>query len=681
MKKLSIGVISTILLAAGIITILFVNSPLGIILILLSNLSLLYACFSDSKYTPATTSLVKLIESGKLIGGEAELKAQNSDNSLLFIFQEFLFIIQKFRSALKQILRISHTVIETANESADLSQNMLTINHTVTAGAARQAQDTDQCLSTISALSSKFENVSEAIHITDEKITALYQLSTDGTQSMAGTLAKGEEAKQAFAQVSATVVQLNDSANNINQIITAITAIANQTNLLSLNASIEAARAGESGRGFSVVAEEIRKLAEQSYTFSSQIGDIIHSIKAEITKTIELINNAGQKIDTQTASVNEVNTSFITIDENIREVVTQQTAVKSSMIELLQMKNKLNDAITNIAAVAQQSTATLQRATSMNMQLQQSGHVLFDLADTLKQTVGKVGSYVEKYQVEEEKEEKIKIALVTLTPGDNQFNKTMVDEAKKTAAKYDYDLIVRWPKLATHEEQVKVIREVATLGIKYLILIPASSEKSAPVINELYQQGITAICIDSDAPNSKRLCYIGTDNYAAGTNMGKIIAKYLADKGNVVVCSPNETWPNMKYRLSGIKDYLANYPQIKIIASQSGLNDIDERVSAIEQIIKNHPDCSLMAGINSSFTKVIEKLKAKHDLRNMIFIGFDNTADNIKALQTDTLQAVLAQRQDIFAQVAIKRIYEHINNMPIESIDCLDTYEVNKKSI
>jgi methyl-accepting chemotaxis protein len=681
MKILPIAVFSMLLLVAGITAILLANSLFGILLILLSSAALLYTSFVRPQRDNMTASLVDLIQSGNLKDGEARLKAQNCNNSLLFIFEEFLLIIKKFRSALRQILRISHIVIETANESADLSKNMLAINNQVAAGTAAQAQDTEHCLGTISALSAKFDNVSEAIDITDEKITVLYQLSTSGTKHMAETIAKGAEAKAAFSEVNTTVVKLNDSANNINQIITAITAIANQTNLLSLNASIEAARAGESGRGFSVVAEEIRKLAEQSYFFSNQIGEIIHSIKAEITKTVELISNAGQKIDNQTIAVNQVNTSFTAIDENIRDVVTQQTAVKNSMVELSQMQSKLSQAVNNIAAVAQQSTATLQKATSMNIKLQQSGHVLFDLADTLRQTVGKVGAYVEKYEVEEERAEKIKVALVTLTPGDNQFNKAMVAEAEKTSTKYDYDLIVRWPKIATHEEQVKVIRETAGLGIKYLILVPASSEKTAPIIDELYQQGITTICIDSDVPASKRLCYIGTDNYAAGINMGKIIAKYSAGKGNVVLCSPNESWPNMKDRLAGIKNHLADYPHLNIAASQTGLTDIGERVHAVEQIIRKHPDISLIAGINSSFTQVVEKLKAAHKLNNIIFIGFDNTPDNITALQSETLDAVLAQRQDIFAQVAIKRIYEHINNLPIDSINYLDTYELNQKSV
>jgi methyl-accepting chemotaxis protein len=137
----------------------------------------------------------------------------------------------------------------------------------------------------------------------------------------------------------------------------------------------------------------------------------------------------------------------------------------------------------------------------------------------------------------------------------------------------------------------------------------------------------------------------------------------------------------MKDRLAGIKNHLADYPHLNIAASQTGLTDIGERVHAVEQIIRKHPDISLVAGINSSFTQVVEKLKAAHKLNNIIFIGFDNTPDNITALQSETLDAVLAQRQDIFAQVAIKRIYEHINNLPIDSINYLDTYELNQKSV
>ena len=645
-------------------------------------LLIIFSCLRNNNVTSEPISEVaELIKLGKLTDWENALKIKNRHQDLFFIVHEFTLVIKKFRSSVKEILRLSNVVIETTNDSTEISKSMLTANHAVSTGAEQQAQDTETCLQTISALSDKFDNVSHAIHITEDKIQNLYQLNAIGNENMSNTRVKSEEAKDTFSHVMSTVVKLKDSANNINQIVGAMTEIANQTNLLSLNASIEAARAGEFGKGFSVVAGEIRKLAEQSFRSSKQIADIISSIQGEIETTVDLISSTAGKIEAQAESVNEVSTTFQNIDENVKEVVVQQTVVKDSMIELLNMKNKLTDAIINVATIAQESAATAEETTSMNMQLKQSDEVLYDLAKKLKDTVEDVFSYVNKYDVQEEQKNRVKIALVTVNPGDNPFNKAMVENARKTANKYDYELLVKWPKHPNHEEQAQIVEELCKEDIKYLIIVPASADKITALINNMHERGIATICIDSDAPKSKRISYIGTDNYSAGRNVGKLIAKYLDGTGNVILSSPQETWPNMQQRIQGIIDYLVDYPQVKIIASQTGYVDVDERSRDLERVIREYPHFDMIVGINTSFTQVVDKLKSKGILNGKKMIGFDNVPDNIRALKDGTLHAIIAQRQDIFAQVAIKCIYEHSICNAINEIENLDTYEINKISM
>jgi methyl-accepting chemotaxis protein len=108
---------------------------------------------------------------------------------------------------------------------------------------------------------------------------------------------------------------------------------------------------------------------------------------------------------------------------------------------------------------------------------------------------------------------------------------------------------------------------------------------------------------------------------------------------------------------------------------------VDERSQDLERVIKDSSHFDMIVGINTSFTQVIDKIKPKGILNDKKIIGFDNVPDNIRALQDGTLHAVLAQRQDIFAQVAIKCIYEHSNHNTIRKIENLDTYEINKISI
>ena len=124
-------------------------------------------------------------------------------------------------------------------------------------------------------------------------------------------------------QLSDTVQSLTQKSDQIGEIASSITTFANQTNLLSLNASIEAARAGEHGKGFNVVANEIRKLASQSLESAEGINKLIHETRVEITSVSESMNMTKQEARSGSSMMEEVNQSFATIMESVAHIVTQ----------------------------------------------------------------------------------------------------------------------------------------------------------------------------------------------------------------------------------------------------------------------------------------------------------------------------------------------------------------------
>ena len=162
--------------------------------------------------------------------------------------------------------------------------------------------------------------------------------------------------------------------------------------------------------------------------------------------------------------------------------------------------------------------------------------------------------------------------------------------------------------------------------------------------------------------------------------MGQAIAKHLKGTGNIILCSLNDTFENMKERIRGIKDTFAAYPDINIVALQAGLSP-EERVKDLERIVREHPEYDLIAGLYTGFTKVIENLSKKVDLRQKKIVGFDNTPGNLAAIKAGIIDAVIAQRQDVFGAVAIKQIYDHSNGNVLEDIESLDTYEIKKTNV
>jgi methyl-accepting chemotaxis protein len=157
--------------------------------------------------------------------------------------------------------------------------------------------------------------------------------------------------------VSKTIQALHAQSKQIQEITQSISSIASQTNILSLNASIEAARAGESGKGFSVVAQEIRKLAEHTHKLSADIEDITLSLASDSSHAVRTIQQLHEMSSNQLTLVQESGTMFHTINELLNDVQIKITAVHSNINEILEANESMGSAITRISAVSEETMA------------------------------------------------------------------------------------------------------------------------------------------------------------------------------------------------------------------------------------------------------------------------------------------------------------------------------------
>ncbi|MEY8742404.1 methyl-accepting chemotaxis protein [Bacillales bacterium AN1005] len=184
---------------------------------------------------------------------------------------------------------------------------------------------------------------------------------------------------------------MNDRSHEIGHITNVITGISAQTNLLALNAAIEAARAGEHGKGFAVVADEVRKLAEESTNSTEQIANLIQLIQNETNVTLETMEKAAEEVQSGLNVVNVAGSSFEKIEQAVNGVVSQIEDISESLKKLSRGTNSVKDSIKNVSNVAQESSmitqnisaATEEQLASME-EITSSSLALAKLADDLQ---------------------------------------------------------------------------------------------------------------------------------------------------------------------------------------------------------------------------------------------------------------------------------------------------------
>ncbi len=166
-----------------------------------------------------------------------------------------------------------------------------------------------------------------------------------------------ETTKSSVLLVQNQTNQTNDSAQEIREATELITDIANQTNLLSLNASIEAARAGENGRGFAVVADEIRNLSEQSRESAEHIVEIVNTLIANSNTSVNTMNEVAENIRTQNNKIEETEEMFQSLNEEIAEVAEAIEKIRKQTEALDVQKKEVLDIVDGLAAIAEQNAA------------------------------------------------------------------------------------------------------------------------------------------------------------------------------------------------------------------------------------------------------------------------------------------------------------------------------------
>lgn len=295
---------------------------------------------------------------------------------------------------------ITHLSTDVHNVSNRMSQASLKtkdiaveISHAVydlAKGAELQSNSVNNSVDKINMMAQSIDEIAQRIDMVNEKTADINELATKGENAIAVQSRSMIENTKATDSVNEAIHMLDEKTKEISQIVSVIDGIASQTNLLALNASIEAARAGEQGRGFSVVADEIRKLAEQSSQSTGLIGESIKEIVSRTQSAVEQAVIAENAVKEQEKSVSQVAEIFKEVKQSIQEMKDEFDEVKERNDGIKLEASGINHSISEIsnvielnaagseevAASTEQQVSTLMEVTNLSAEVEKLANAL-----------------------------------------------------------------------------------------------------------------------------------------------------------------------------------------------------------------------------------------------------------------------------------------------------------------
>ena len=287
---------------------------------------------------------------------------------------------------------------EKTTESTDHINQIERAVDEIAQGAGSQAQETQSATEHVIAMGNMIEDTSKEINTLNENAKQIKTLGQNAVITIEELQKINLKTKDSIDIIYDQTNTTNSSAQRIKEATALITEIAEETNLLSLNASIEAARAGEQGRGFAVVAGQIQKLAEQSNESARQIEEIITSLLADSGKAVETMETVKEIMDEQNANVAKT-------DEQVRQVIGEVDESIAAIGRIAQQSEKLNetrivitDTVQNLTAVAEENAAGTEESAASVAQIGELIRDITQIAGEQKEIADKLKANMDMFE-------------------------------------------------------------------------------------------------------------------------------------------------------------------------------------------------------------------------------------------------------------------------------------------
>lgn len=297
---------------------------------------------------------------------QVEMLRKDEIGQVLIAMQQ---MVDKFRNVITEILRLAATI-------SSASEQLSIATASVSQSVEEQAQATASSSAALEEVTASINEVTSLAKITEDGATLTVGLANESVAAIRQAVAEIELMASSVASASNQVGSLLKRSEEIGGIANVIREIADQTNLLALNAAIEAARAGEQGRGFAVVADEVRKLAERTTQATRQIAEVIGQIQQETQQTVISMQEVTPRIQGGLAQVNGVSGMLDHISEEAKESQRRALEVSHATSEQALATNDIARSVEHVVQMTEATSETMKHNAESAVQLQETAKVL-----------------------------------------------------------------------------------------------------------------------------------------------------------------------------------------------------------------------------------------------------------------------------------------------------------------
>lgn len=314
------------------------------------------------------TIRMEMLANGDLSAEQIQIKSRDETAKLagaMNIMQsEIHQLIERIQNASELMASHSEELNQSADEVKLGSEQVAITMQEMAVGAEKQADGSSELSEMMASFTTRVQEANSRGEQIIKSTNQVIQLTEKGNQLMHSSTKQMEKVDSIVQDAVQKVKNLNVQSQQISKLVVVIKDIADQTNLLALNAAIEAARAGEQGKGFAVVADEVRRLAEQVRESVKDITQIVINIQNEFHTVTDSLQGGYQEVEQGTKLIESTGVTFNNISDSIMGVVDSITKVSENLNLMTQDSQQMNGSIQEIAAIAEESAAGIEQTSA-----------------------------------------------------------------------------------------------------------------------------------------------------------------------------------------------------------------------------------------------------------------------------------------------------------------------------